>query len=83
MNLFSGKAEASQSNPIVAGITSSLTDKVVSSLGLENGTAKSIATAVIPMIVKMISSKFQSGDAPNSAEGLMESLGMDGGNFMD
>lgn len=83
MNLFSGKAEASQSNPIVAGITSSLTDKVVSSLGLENGTAKSIATAVIPMIVKMISAKFQSGDAPNSAEGLMESLGMDSGNLMD
>ena len=56
---------------------------MVSSLGLENGTAKSIATALIPMIVKMISAKFQSGDAPNSAEGLMESLGMDSGNLMD
>lgn len=34
MNLFSGKASADQSNPIVAGITSILTDKVVSGLGL-------------------------------------------------
>jgi hypothetical protein len=83
MSLFSGKASADQSNPIVAGITSTLTDKVVSSLGLESGTAKSIATTVIPMVVKMISSKFQSGDAPNTQEGLMDSLGMDSGNIMD
>ncbi len=83
MNLFSGKASADQSNPIVAGITSTLTDKVVSGLGLESGTAKSIATTVIPMVVKMISSKFQSGDAPNTKEGLMDSLGMDSGSILD
>ena len=82
MNLFKGKANTDSSNPLVSGIIQSLTSKLTSKLGLDAGTSNQLASSVIPMVMKMVSGKFQESDKSDDAAGVASFLGMDGGDMM-
>lgn len=83
MNLLKGKANTDESNPIVSGIVKSLGSKLVGKLGLDAGTSNQIASSVIPLVMNMVSSKFQSSESSDDASGVASFLGMDGGDMMD
>ncbi|MCB0762365.1 MAG: hypothetical protein KDC12_12635 [Flavobacteriales bacterium] len=61
--------------PIVSGIVSNLVSKVTSKLGLNEGTAASIAELIVPMAIKAISGKLSAQGGDESA--LTSLLGMD------
>lgn len=56
---------------------------MTSKLGLDAGTSNQLASSVISMVMKMVSSKFQDSDQSGDAASVEGFLGMDGGDVMD
>ncbi|NQX91392.1 MAG: hypothetical protein HRT74_04520 [Flavobacteriales bacterium] len=82
MSLFSGKEEASTSNPIVGSMISSFAGMAAEKLGFDSEKAGGIASTVIPMVVGLIQSKM-SGEGSGDTSDLLSSLGLDSGGIMD
>lgn len=57
-DIFSGKGS---SNAIVDSIQSSVVESLTEKVGLNSGVAKSFISAVLPMVISAVSSKFGSG----------------------
>lgn len=76
-SLFSGSSSASAltSNPMVSGMISGLISKLTGSLGMDSGTSKGFATAVIPQILTMLISKSKDSDSDFNPMDLITSLG--------
>lgn len=70
MSLFGNKS-ASQSNPIVKSLQSTVSGALVSKVGLSKSIANTISTTVVPMVVNAISSKVND---PNDKSFDIESL---------
>jgi len=84
LSLFKGDSAADTSNPIVGGIVSSLTGKLTSSMGMGEGAAGRIASAIIPMVIQTIVSKFSGSGNDASLEGITSFMGGDAaGGMMD
>jgi hypothetical protein len=70
LELFGGKKDLANS-PIVKKIGNLLASKLVASLNLPHGVASTISTKVIPILINLISSKFQQSDK-SGTDGLMD-----------
>lgn len=70
LDLFGGKTDLA-SSPIVKKIGNLLANKLVASLNLPEGVASAVSTKLIPMLIGMISNKFQKSDK-SGTDGLME-----------
>lgn len=76
-SLFSGNSSANAltSNPMISGMITNLTSKLTGSLGMDSGTSKGFATAVIPQILSMLISKSKDSDAGFNPTDLISTLG--------
>lgn len=75
MNLFGGKTNTDQSNPLVSGISDNFVGGLMQKFGLDNSIAKSIAASIIPMVIgKMISKTNDSGDSSFDINNIIGSL---------
>jgi len=76
-DLFQGDSSASAltSNPMVSGMISNLISKLTGNIGMDSGTSKNLATAVIPKILSMLISKSKGSDTGFNPTDLISSLG--------
>lgn len=76
LDLFNGKEQVSEQNPIVSSISGIFQSKLTEKLGFSGDKAGSLSSLIIPFIMKKFGDK-QSGEAQDEAS-LMKMLGMDG-----
>jgi hypothetical protein len=75
LDLFKGNSATDTSNPLVSGIVSSLTSKLTSSLGMGDSASGGIASAIIPMVIQTIVSKFSGSGKEADLGGITSFLG--------
>lgn len=81
LNLFNGKSETSNSNPIVDGIGKKFVANLVAKLGVSKGIAEKASGIIFPFIMK----KFSSSETGKAQDGnqLVSLLGIGGGGISD
>lgn len=75
MDLFNGKADASQGNPVVKAVSQNFVGGLMEKLGISKEKSGSIANLVIPFIMKKFGSS-ETGEAKTEAD-LMSMIGLD------
>lgn len=79
MSLFSNKENGESENGVMSSVQDNFITKITSQLGIDSGTAKSIADTVLPQITNMITSKNE--ETPSSDSSSI--LSMFGGDSLD
>lgn len=74
LNLFNGKDEASNTNPIVNSVSNMFVSKAIEKLGVNADTAVTISNVIVPMVMQKFASKDETGEAKDELE-LMDLVG--------